>query len=87
MYQMQSKGMSLFEVTLSTFVGLAVAIVTQILIFPFFGIHVPLHHNFMIAGVFTIVSIIRSYLMRRLFNYIQFKKWQAWSEYYAEEEI
>lgn len=71
---MQSKRMSLLEVTLSTLIGLAIAIITQVFVFPWFGIHVPLHTNFQIAAIFTVVSIIRSFAVRRLFNWLGIRK-------------
>lgn len=71
---MQSKKMSLLETCLSTFIGLAVAIWTQLICFPWFGIEIHLSQNFMIAGIFTVVSIIRGYLVRRLFNWLGIRK-------------
>jgi len=66
---MQSRKMSFLEVCVSTAIGLAVAIATQVIIFPWFGIAVELHQNFLIAGIFTVVSIVRGYWVRRLFNW------------------
>lgn len=41
---------------------------TQILIFPLFGLKVSLGEDFQIALIFTVVSLIRGYFVRRLFN-------------------
>lgn len=71
---MQSKKMSIIETCLSTLIGLAVAITTQIIVFPWFGMQVELHQNFMIAGIFTVISIARGYVVRRVFNWLHIRK-------------
>ena len=67
---MQSKKMSLLETCASTAIGYAVAILTQVLVFPLFGLTVSLSQNMAIGAVFTVVSIVRGYCVRRLFNRI-----------------
>jgi len=47
---------------------LAFAFVVQIAIFPMFGISVSAADNFLIAVIFTVVSIARSFTLRRLFE-------------------
>ncbi len=64
----QSKLESLVETLLNTFIGLGVALVSQILIFPHFDIHVSLSQNLQISLCFTAVSIARGYILRRFFN-------------------
>lgn len=49
-------------------IGYFVALASQIAVFPMFGIHVPLHDNLAIGAIFTIVSLARSYAIRRWFN-------------------
>jgi hypothetical protein len=51
-------------------VGYGVALLSQIIIFPMYGIHIPIGTNIMIGVWFTIISIIRSYVLRRIFNKI-----------------
>ena len=71
----QSKKMSLLETLTSTVIGYTIAVSAQVVIFPFFDIHVPLHDNLMIGALFTIVSVVRGYFVRRLFNmYEPFKR-------------
>jgi hypothetical protein len=67
----QSRFMSMTEAVTNVVVGFGVAVLTQILVFPFFGLHVSLAENLAIGGVFTIASIGRSYLLRRLFEAIR----------------
>lgn len=64
----QSRKHSLFESIVNVLVGYLVAVGSQILIFPMFGIHIPVRDNFLIGLWFTAVSLIRSYCIRRVFN-------------------
>ena len=66
----QSKKHSLFEAITSTIIGYGVAVITQCVVFPWFGLYVPLDQNLMIGAIFTVVSVARSYFVRRLFNFI-----------------
>jgi len=70
----QKKLHSFIEVFTNTFIGYLIAIFTQIIIFPFFDIHVSTSENMVIALIFTVVSIIRSYILRRLFNHFTIKQ-------------
>lgn len=49
----QSRAMSLVEAVANVVVGYGVAVVTQILIFPIFGLHTTLAQNLKIGAVFT----------------------------------
>lgn len=64
----QSKKQSLKETVISTFIGLAVSLITQIVVFPLYGMKVSFNQNIQITIIFTIVSILRGYLVRRYFN-------------------
>lgn len=64
----QSKIESLIESLLNIFVGYGVALIAQIVIFPLFNIYVSHYKHAAIGGLFTIVSLVRSYTIRRLFN-------------------
>ena len=66
----QSRTMSLVESIANVIVGYGVAVVTQILIFPVFGLQITLAQNLKMGAVFTVVSIARSYVLRRLFERI-----------------
>ena len=67
----QSRLMSLVEAFANVIVGYGVAVVTQILIFPVFGLQTTLGQNLAMGGIFTIVSLIRSFLLRRLFEAVR----------------
>ena len=67
----QSRGMSFIESVANVSVGCGFAVATQILIFPIFGLHATLAQNLKIGAVFTLVSIGRTFAMRRLFAEIR----------------
>lgn len=69
----QSRLMSLVEAFANVIVGYGVAVVTQILLFPLFGLHTSLGQNLAMGAIFTIVSIARSFALRRLFEAIRMR--------------
>jgi len=70
----QSRLMSLVESVANVIVGYGVAVATQILIFPIFGLHTTLAQNLKMGAVFTLVSVARSYILRRRFEAIRMRK-------------
>jgi hypothetical protein len=68
---MQSRRMSLIEAVANFGVGFGVALVTQIIVFPLFGLEVSLDEHVALSGLFTLASIGRSYALRRLFEAIR----------------
>lgn len=69
----QSRLMSLIESIANVFVGYGVAVVTQILIFPIFGLQTTLAQNLKMGAIFTVVSITRSFALRRVFEAIRMR--------------
>jgi hypothetical protein len=69
----QSKGMSLMEAVVNTVVGLGVAMVATAAICKAYDIPMTWGNNFIITFWMTVISIVRSYLLRRLFN----SNWKA----------
>ena len=65
---MQTKFQSLLESFINILIGYLTALLSQILIFPLFNSYVSIQDNLMIGLYFTIISLIRSYLIRRHFN-------------------
>ena len=64
----QSRLMSLMESLANVLAGYGVAVITQMLVFPLFGLAVTVTENLLIGLIFTVVSIVRSYLLRRGFE-------------------
>ena len=67
----QSRLMSLVEATTNVVVGFLLAVATQFAVFPWFGLTVSVTDNLLISGIFTAVSIGRSFALRRLFEAVR----------------
>lgn len=65
---MQKRKQSLIESITNTLIGFIVSLSVQLTIYPILGIDVKFHQNVIITIVFTTVSIIRGYMVRRFFN-------------------
>lgn len=65
---MQSRKRSALEAVANVAVGYGVAVATQAAVLPLFGVHLPITANLQIGALFTVVSLVRSYALRRLFN-------------------
>lgn len=71
----QSKLDSLLEAFVNVFIGFSVATVSNFIVLPMFGYDVDAKDSILIAVVFTVISIVRSYVVRRIFNKLEiFKK-------------
>lgn len=70
----QSRRMSFMESLTNVAIGYGVAVTAQIAVFPLFGLHVPIVDNLMIGAIFTGISILRSYTLRRVFEEIRVRK-------------
>jgi len=66
----QSRTMSFVEAATNVVVGYLLAILTQLVVFPFFGIKAALHEHLAIGLAFVAVSLARGYLLRRLFQHL-----------------
>ena len=64
----QSRLMSLIEAITNVTVGYILAIATQIVVFPWFGLEAALGEHLAIGAAFVVVSLARGYLLRRLFE-------------------
>ena len=64
----QSHSMSMIEAITNVLVGYALAIATQIVVFPWFGIDPNLQSHLTIGLAFIGVSLARGYVLRRLFE-------------------
>lgn len=63
--------MSACEAVTNVLVGYGVAVATQAVIFPWFGLSATLKQNLAMGAVFTVVSLVRSYVLRRIFARLQ----------------
>ena len=67
----QARAMSLIESLANVIVGYGVALATQGLIFLALGVDVTLAQNLRISAAFTVISICRSFALRRMFEAIR----------------
>ena len=65
---MQSKRNSAFEAVTNVAIGYLVSVLANVLILPLFGYNVTISDSFAIGLAFTLVSLARSYVLRRVFN-------------------
>lgn len=65
---MQSKTHSLAEALMNVLIGFLVMLVAQMVIFPAHGIYIGIGTNLSIGASFTVVSVARTYTLRRVFN-------------------
>ena len=64
----QTRRQSLVEAIVTYVVGYTTSVALQVLIFPFFGIVLPIRQNAVIGAIFYGLAIGRAYLLRRVFN-------------------
>jgi len=64
----QSRRMSLIEAITNVSLGYGLAVIAQIVVFPWFGLDVSIGENLAIGAVFVGISLLRSYALRRLFE-------------------
>jgi len=64
----QTKKQSIIEVIANTLVGFIISVIVSVFLFPMMGIPVTFGENLGITLIFTVISLIRSFVMRRIFN-------------------
>jgi hypothetical protein len=67
----QSRIMSMVEAITNVVVGYVLAILTQLAVFPLFGLEAALGDHLTIGLAFVAVSLARGYVLRRLFERIR----------------
>ena len=67
---MQTRKQSLIEAFANILVGYAVNMVANFFVFPLFGWHIDLHQNLLLGVIYTFISLVRSYSLRRIYNYL-----------------
>jgi hypothetical protein len=65
---MQSRRGSLTEAAANTAIGYLVAVAANVAVLPLFGLRPSVSQSFGIGLVFTAISLVRGYMLRRLFN-------------------
>lgn len=65
---MQSRTHSFIESLVNVALGMVISMALQVVVFPAFGHAFTLAQNVGITIIFTVASIVRSYVVRRWFN-------------------
>ncbi|MBC7954082.1 MAG: hypothetical protein H7Z12_19970 [Rhodospirillaceae bacterium] len=66
--------MSLVEQLFNVGSGMVLALIVGQLVYPLFGYQVSLADNLGLTAIFTIVSVIRGFVWRRVFNYLHHRQ-------------
>ena len=64
----QSRLESLAEIGVNVVIGWVIGLTAQVFFFPVIGIEATFSQNFISSIVFTVISIVRGYVIRRWFN-------------------
>ena len=70
----QSRAASAFEALANIAVGLSVAFCANLVVLPLFGVPITVGQVAGVSVVFTAISLVRSYVLRRIFNMIGVRK-------------
>ena len=65
---MQSKKQSIIETLTSVFVGWLIGVILNLTILPLFAYNITVIDSLWVSLIFTVVSVIRGYVIRRFFN-------------------
>ena len=64
----QTKLGSFYEACINVLIGFSINYCANLLILPLFGFHITLSENFFMGLLYTVISVIRSYVVRRWFD-------------------
>lgn len=84
---MQTRTRSLIEQLLNTGSGFVLSLaVWEFVVKPVWDIHTSFAENLSITILFTVVSVLRSYLWRRLFNRLDYKNYKKRSHVNSDRD-
>jgi hypothetical protein len=73
----QTKFGSFVEASANIVVGFTINFIGNMLVWPLFGLKMPPGIAFWGGIIFTIISLVRQYILRRYFNCLKFKSFNA----------
>ena len=65
---MQSKRESVIETLTSVFVGWLIGVILNLTVLPLFDYNITVVDSLLVSLIFTVISVIRGYVIRRFFN-------------------
>ena len=70
----QSKAMSLVESLINIAVGFGISLLAQMFFLPLLGVTIEFRQNLLFALIMTVISIVRSYSLRRMFEALHIRR-------------
>lgn len=64
----QTRTGSFIEALINIGIGFGINYAANLLIFPLFNMHISLTDNLLMGAIYTVISVARSYAIRRWFN-------------------
>lgn len=68
----QTRTGSIAEAWANVAVGFTINYIANLLVFPLFGMHISPVNNFYMGLIYTVISLTRSFVLRRYFNGLKF---------------
>lgn len=68
----QTRTGSIAEAFANILVGFTINYIANLLVFPLFGMHISPVNNFYMGLIYTVISLARSFILRRYFNGLRF---------------
>lgn len=68
----QTRTGSIAEAFANILVGFTINYIANLLVFPIFGMHISPVNNFYMGLIYTVISLARSFILRRYFNGLRF---------------
>lgn len=73
---MQTRVGSFIEAIINVLVGFTIATIANLVFIPMFGYPITLEDSIGVGAILTVISIIRSYTLRRIFNWFVLRKYR-----------
>lgn len=65
---LQTKRQSLIEILTNVAIGYLVSLIANLIVLPLFNYNISLTDGIYISIIFTVISVVRGYIIRRWFN-------------------
>lgn len=67
---MQSKRRSFYEAVVNTIAGYWLSVAVVAIVYPLYGLKITVAQNMSVSIWFVFASLVRSYVLRRVFSYV-----------------
>lgn len=66
---MQSRKQSATEAVMNVLIGYTINFIANMTLFPLFGWQISIEQNLWLGTIYTVISLVRSYGLRRFYNW------------------